>query len=155
MKPTETDYAWAAGIIDGEGCIAMTRAKVGVNRRKTESFQVRISVRMTHGDTIRRLHELFGGTFKRARSRDPLRHKSTFEWFVGDLATETTLRLVTPFLITKRSQAELVLKYRAECCPPINGGICAPVLVQRRRRDFDRLPSLNNKGPTPWGGMLA
>lgn len=74
LMALETEHAWAAGIVDGEGCISITMQKPGVNRRKTPGFQVRISVRMTCERTIKRLYDLYGGTFKLSLSRNPEKH---------------------------------------------------------------------------------
>src|SRR6266567_5810924 len=136
---TDTDYAWAAGIIDGEGAICMTRCLPGINRRKTLSFQVRISVRMTHPPTIKRLHRLFGGTFKISKSRYPLRHKAAYEWYAGDLLTVTVINLVLPYLLTKLAQAKLVLRYRRECANPDIRLRCSAALTTKRRRYFEKL----------------
>ncbi len=141
------DLAWAAGIVDGEGYLGMTRAKVSVvSRRKTESFQIRISVRMTHKETIRKLFCLFGGTFKLARSRNPSRHNDNYEWYTGDLLTESVLRQLRPFLITKRKQAILLLAYRAKCSQPRGAVSCSSILVRRRARYFEKLKQLNKRG---------
>lgn len=147
---SKLDYAWAAGIVDGEGAISMTRARVGVNRRTTPSFQVRISVRMTHEPTIRRLHAIFGGTVTVAKARDTERHKPAFGWYAGDLLTVEALKKIRPYMTTKKKQAELVLEYRERCCPPRRlgrGMPCKASLVQMRQRYFDRLSVLNRKGP--------
>lgn len=149
---SETDYAWAAGIIDGEGAILMTRNAPGTNRRKTLSFQVRISVRMTHNETIRRLGRIFGGTIKGAKARDPKRHRPTLDWYVGDLLTVDVLTKVLPYLTTKREQADLVLEFRQRCFPKLPGGrgaTCPDDLVKLRRKYFERLRELNRKGPQP------
>ena len=146
---SKTELAWAAGIIDGEGSIAMTKAIVGVNRRSTPSFQIRISVRMTHRATVSKLHQLFGGTFKTCKPKIPSRHKRSFEWYVGDILTQKTLLQIQPFLITKSNQANLVLKYRRRCA---NGGAtgrspCSASVVKLRRSFFNKLKTLNRKGP--------
>lgn len=149
--PSETDYAWAAGIIDGEGYIGMTRNKAGTNRRTTESFQIRISVRMTHEETIRRLQGIFGGTVKLAKSCNPSRHRSTFEWYVGDMLTVEVLRVTVKYMTTKKDQANLALEFRNNCFrlhPTGRGACCAPEVVALRANYFNRLRDLNKRGVT-------
>lgn len=146
MRIDETDYAWAAGIIDGEGTIGMTRNRVGTNRRATESFQVRISVRMTHKQTVKKLHALFGGTFKLARAVYSLRHNDCFEWYVGDLKTVEVLNKIRTHLVTKKKQANLILRFRSTCFDRPRGSRCPSFLVARRRRYFERLKNLNKRG---------
>lgn len=146
----DTDLAWAAGIIDGEGHIGMTLSKVGVNRRRTPSVQVRISVRMTCERTIRKLYELFGGTFKLSLPKNPERHKLVYEWFIGDLDTFDVLCDLLPYLVTKQDQAQLVIEYRNECCPSGHRGrgyLCSVGLVKRRLEFFHTMAELNRRGP--------
>lgn len=147
----ETDLAWAAGIIDGEGAVSMSRARAGVNRRVTESFQVRVNVKMTHEPTIRRLYEIFGGVFKPGgKVRNPEKHKATYEWYVGDLKAAEALRRIVPYTVTKRDQVLLVLEYRERCCSVRHlgrGATCSSELVELRRAYFGRLRELNRKGP--------
>ena len=146
----DTDLAWAAGIIDGEGAISMTKAKPGTNRRKTLSFQVRITVQMTHKPTIQKLHKLFGGSFTFAKARDPVKHRPTYRWYVGDLMTVDILSLTLPYLVTKKEQALVVLEFRKKCFqkkPTGKGATCDKKTVRMRHRYFTRLEKLNRKGP--------
>jgi hypothetical protein len=45
--PTELDYAWAAGIVDGEGCISVYKQKSG--------WTLYVRVNMTEPNTIAEL----------------------------------------------------------------------------------------------------
>jgi hypothetical protein len=145
--PSRTDYAWAAGIIDGEGTIAMTRQRPGVNKRTTLGFQVRITVVMTHRSTIRRLRRLFGGLVAPAAKPRSSKHKPAYRWYAGDVLAEAVLKKITRYMITKRFQAALVLKYRRRCCATHSYRSCPADLIQLRLRYFIRLRALNRKGP--------
>lgn len=140
---SETDYAWAAGIIDGEGHIGMTRCKPGVNRRATIGYQIRISVRMTHEPTVKKLRFLFGGTLNRVPSRNPQKHKESYAWYVGDLKTVEVLEKILPYLITKRDQALLVLDYRKSC---YGSHLDGRSLESLRGAYFETLRGFNKKG---------
>lgn len=146
----DLDVAWAAGVVDGEGAVTMLRAKPGVNRRKTLSFQIRVSVRMTHEPTLERLHRILGGVFKRGTApRDPARHKQSYEWYVGDRLAELVLEELLGHLTTKHEQAALVLEFRRKCYPKHFGRNEVPkALVEKRLHYFERLTVLNRKGPT-------
>jgi hypothetical protein len=153
-KPTDTQVSpttigWAAGIIDGEGCISMTRCYVGTARRVTESYQIRLRVRMTHYATVRKLQKIFGGTFSKHPSSTP-RAKCTYLWQCGDLLTIEVLTIVLPALLTRRKQALLVMEYRQRCYGVQStwpNGRCPPKLVRLRHHFFMRLATLNKKGP--------
>lgn len=148
----ETDYAWAAGIIDGEGYIGMIRIRKGVNRQLNDRFQVRICVRMTCKKTISRLFEMFGGSMTYKEPRDKLKHKGSWGWYIGDLQTEKVLNKILPYMTTKLDQAKLILDYRDRCChTSLNlriGGAATPTYIFERRLEyFNRLADLNRKGP--------
>jgi hypothetical protein len=145
-KAKTTDYAWAAGIIDGEGSVAMTRARPGQNRRRTLSFQVRISVRMTDKNAIQKLQRLFGGTFKLAHVRNPEKHRATYEWFAGDRRTVAVLQKTIPYMITKKPQARLILDYRRTCFRVRRAGRCSDAVVKRKITYFNKLTALNRRG---------
>lgn len=53
MEVTAADYAWAAGIIEGEGSIVNNKIKDRAN-----SFRSSISVTMSDEDVIRKLHSV-------------------------------------------------------------------------------------------------
>lgn len=145
----DTDLAWAAGIIDGEGYIGMTKANPGVNRRKTLGFQIRISVRMTHKQTIEKLHTLFGGTFKQHKPKDSTKHRICYEWFIGDLGTIEVIRQIYKYLVTKKGQADLILRYRKDCCGEYKGGRGVSIpddLAKLRLQYFTELAELNKRG---------
>ena len=54
-RKKELDYAWAAGVLEGEGCFSIFKRK---ERRNTRS--VAIHCVMGDEDIVRRLHSLFG-----------------------------------------------------------------------------------------------
>jgi hypothetical protein len=152
MRLSVADIAWAAGIIDGEGCVSMTRSYVGTNRRVTESFQIRLRVRMTDRPTIRRLHAMFGGTFNAHAPQNPRTDKPSFLWACHDLVAARVLKRVLPYMLTKRRQGVLALRFvalRLRCGRQRDwpGGRCPQRLVSGRRRLFEAITQLNRRGP--------
>lgn len=97
----DIDLAWAAGIIDGEGCIYISKA-----------YQLYIRVTMTDYPTIARLHTLFSvGTFSRATRKCMGDCRPAYSWVCAAKATQFVLLLVRPYLFTKLDQAEIALEY--------------------------------------------
>lgn len=104
---------------------------------------------MTHKQTIKKLHKLFGGTFKLVPSRNPRKHRDNYEWYVGDLDTINVLNRIGCYLVTKKKQAELLLRFRQTCFPvrKVGRGVtCSPALVKRRASYFNKLRELNKRG---------
>ena len=105
MNPTwtETELAYLAGIVDGEGCISISTS------RKHEGC--RLEVVNTDPRLIEWIHERFGGTI-RLRDDRPAHQKSIWYWFAGVQTAADILLALLPYLVIKRAQATLLLEYR-------------------------------------------
>lgn len=56
VPPSDVQCAWAAGIIEGEGCFIFSKDK------RSNYHTTAVQVEMTDEDIIKRLQNLFGGT---------------------------------------------------------------------------------------------
>lgn len=102
--PTDLDYAWFAGIFDGEGTFSFHR---GVAKS--------IAVQMTDQDVIERIHRLFGGSICVSTPNNP-KYKPTWRW---SLYRGTATRLIIamyPLLCARRQDRarEFILSSRQE-----------------------------------------
>lgn len=98
-----TELAWAAGFIDGEGCISVVRCtQAGVTR---EQVQLLLDVAQVRPEALHKLVRLFGG---RIRLGGP--GKGIYYWRLYGRKAGTVLSLVLPYLVTKRRQGELALE---------------------------------------------
>jgi hypothetical protein len=110
----QLEDAWAAGIIDGEGCILLKR-----QRGKSKSYYHLFVIVGQSGHEmpkmLQRLLDLYGGNIDGPRTRKgngnrlPQRH-----WYLAHAQAETFLRKVQPYLIQKQDQADTALQYRRE-----------------------------------------
>lgn len=94
-----TDLAWAAGIIDGEGCIWT---------RWPKRSNVCVEVKMIHKPTIIRLSKIFGGRVSEAHERRRGR-RTQWRWWADTRVAQRVLDQTIPFLVTKRMQARCAL----------------------------------------------
>ncbi len=96
--------AWAAGVIDGEGCIHLstgTYATLGVTVGQSGEEEPPM---------LTRLLEVYGGKlYKRKYSHG---RRRVWAWGVYSGVAEDFLRRVTPHMVQKRVQAEVALEYR-------------------------------------------
>ncbi len=108
----ETVLAYTAGIIDGEGWIGI--CKTYAKGRKTlgkiyphRMFQ--ISVSNSIESMIDYLHINFGGvkTFGHRPNRKPY-----YRWTITSRSAEDFLRMIYPYLVAKRDQAEISFRFR-------------------------------------------
>ncbi|KKL96039.1 hypothetical protein LCGC14_1848460 [marine sediment metagenome] len=103
------DLAYAAGLIEGEGCITPNSEKRS-NRMSWRPY-CRVSVAMTDEEPVKWLYELFGGTMRPKPTKNP-RHKDQFHWEVGGRRAGAVMAVLLKFLLIARHKraAALVVK---------------------------------------------
>ena len=99
VHPDVTDLAWAAGILDGEGCICITfRKKPGVH-------QLFIRVATKDSDISPAMHNIFGGSLW----TDGKGHGTI--WQVSGAKAAQVAAMVYPYLKHKQPQAQIAIEY--------------------------------------------
>lgn len=110
----QTDLAYLAGIIDGEGSIYIGNFSCNPIT-KVPYFQTNIQVTNTDKKLIDWLNETFGGlTNKRSQKQhDSRSRKQAYTWTAsGDRLTHLC-QLILPYIICKKRQVEIMLEMRA------------------------------------------
>jgi hypothetical protein len=107
---TPAEWAYFAGIIDGEGCINIHAQK----SRKGEKVFVYYTLFLVVGNTsysmLKWLHDRFGGSF--VPRGNTVTQKQIWHWGVASQQAENLLRNILPYLVAKVDQAELALQFR-------------------------------------------
>ena len=104
----ERQYAWAAGLIDGDGCICLYKKAASPSASVGTSiiYTLRIQVTLTHKPTLDRLLSLFGvGTVR--KSSQSGKHKQAWVWLVSSKAARSVLMKLKPYAITKLEEMNL------------------------------------------------
>ena len=107
MGVSEIDLAYAAGILDGEGCITISRknkpqAKFGAD------YVLFVEVGNTDKRLIEWLHSKFGGRTQHYEPRTP-RAKESYHWYLGFGKAKELLLLLLPYLKLKDEEAKLAI----------------------------------------------
>lgn len=101
--------AYLAGIVDGEGCIALNKVK----RKENYQYDYYMGI-LTVVNTDKRLIDWllqnFGGNFHTIKREPP--HKTSYHWHASALATYGILKEILPYLYLKREQAEILMQFR-------------------------------------------
>lgn len=106
----ETERAYLAGIIDGEGSIMVIHHKACPPMHKWEFWVLRVLVVNTDRRLIDWLIARFGGWCATARSKNP-KWKDTYHWKLDSKRAHPVLAAAMPYLLLKRKQAELALEF--------------------------------------------
>src|ERR1044072_1908707 len=102
---TELEYAWVAGIIDGEGSIITSNPKDRPNPR------IEITVSMTHEGTIRKLLEVMQvGTIIELKHYKEKGYKTQWRWKVESHEDSAiVIKLIGKYLVTKKEDVNKAL----------------------------------------------
>ena len=104
---------WAAGFIDGEGSILLSR------RSDRGGKECRVVVNAVNTDirALHRLKEMFGGSIHALHSAESIKAnarnwKPSWMWTVGNQMAEDMINALLPHLLLKRDRADLALASR-------------------------------------------
>jgi hypothetical protein len=152
LNPTIEQIAYLAGVMDSDGCIAITKAKkgtVGTNRMVNPRYVLRITITNTSMDLMQWLTENFGGG-RRAKQRSKQIHKPTFDWIYDNGKAIEILELVKPYLVVKKRQADIGIEFISEWEYPKGGqgSQTPPHEVARREKCWLTMRMLNQLGST-------
>lgn len=137
--PKKTDVAWAAGILDGEGCISIIRTPPSRSARcRSNRYTFQLKVTMGHKPTVQRLVDLFGGTVQDHQPRTE-RQNASHSWIAGARIGERALKMMRPYLITKAKEADVGLAFMDLPLAPRGGrwgGKPVPDGLQKKRTEL-------------------
>lgn len=106
----EMDVAWAAGFIDGEGCIRIETSFANKDRRRPIAM-LRVSCGQSVNRPLEKLEELFGGTLTSHPARG-LGYGTSYMWSIAARKAADCLSKLVPYLVVKKRQAELALEFQ-------------------------------------------
>ncbi len=135
MKLSDIEAAYAAGILDGEGSICLSR----VHSSRWPSPTV--SVASTDRELLDWLRARVGGTIIQKRTYKP-QHLRSFDWKLTDRRALSFLVIVRPFLVIQRkiNRADLLLNDYLDCTP--RNGRYTVEMATRKRELIERFSSL-------------
>ena len=110
MEVKDTDYAWLAGIIDGEGSIFISNTRVPGNIRGFQ-YRAQMSVCNTNEELIMQVHKIANvGSIHRSREvRKDWRDKFYFN--INANGMRDLLPRVIPYLILKKRVASKIIEF--------------------------------------------
>jgi hypothetical protein len=98
----KTDYAYIAGLIDGEGCIHIEKIHKDFTKRPSPQYQLKVFIGMTSLDCIKKIQSIFGGKFY-SREREGTRFRS-YNWYIFSNNAVNVLKKTLPYLQEKKEQ---------------------------------------------------
>jgi len=145
-----TDLAWAAGIIDADGCISIRHHKPSSKQfRHSDTYSLSVSVGMTHIDAIDKLQDIFqcGNRYIQKRY-DTANHRPMYVWQCCSRDAVTVICFVYLWLVTKKRQGKLALRFNdlRKVSTGGNGHYVSPAYVHRRHIYYELMKKYNARG---------
>lgn len=140
---SETELAWLAGFIDGEGYIGIEKRLL--RRRATPEYTIVLQISNTKRGIISFLKDLSGGSFYTYKPKG--KAKLAYKWTIKAKAAESILAQLVPYLRLKREQAELALELARELSWPRGYDQAVPKYeLEKRERLYQMIKILNRRG---------
>ena len=156
---TSLDCAWAAGLIDGEGCIHIRRLlATSISKNRSDYYELVLKVGMCDKNAIMRLQSIFGVGSVYKYKYGNTRSNDAFAWVCRSREAEYVLLVVHHFLVTKHMEATAALRFSR--IPSTRGCKLGtpPSVVARRHWYYGLLRSMKSRYrfyKTPGGSYAA
>lgn len=147
----ETEKAYIAGIVDGEGCITIIRADQSKHspKHKSPSYRLAVSIYNSNKPMIDWLAERIDAHRHYKRQKSP-NHKSLHILTISAKSASSFLSQIQPFIIAKSEQLKLALElqalvnsYRKERQHKFPGEALTQDEIDRRESIYLRMRELN------------
>lgn len=102
-----TDLAYAAGVVDSDGCIAVRKTDYAMRVRRDAGqpvYQPRVTVKQVTPQAVDLMHELFGG-YRFTGNSTAKRGRPLLGWDVHSATAVRVCEALLPYLRIKREQA--------------------------------------------------
>ena len=149
---TEPQKAYLAGIMDGDGCITISRSKI--SRKKVSlSYALLVTITQTDKPYLQRLCDMTGVGHvhlakqgKRQWMMEKYRANAAdvYRWMTTSVGAYELLTAITPYLINKKRQAEIAIQFQKTYHHKPHGQkATAPAVLDFRERCKNDIQSLN------------
>jgi hypothetical protein len=144
QQVADIDLAYAAGLIDGEGCVTVEAPGTDKSGR-WKAGRVKIIVQMTTPDVLRWLKETFGGCFQERKTIRPWQQPVHY-WAVTGKQAGLLLEHLLPYMRVKGPQAKVAITFYRAQLPHTTGQRASPEYLAVLRDLKAQMLELNKRG---------
>lgn len=147
----QTDLAWAAGLIDGEGCITIARRRPSKSSRTKSTYYLPVlRVAMCHRPTLQKLCDMFELGTVHGNPASKHGHTQSYAWMIQARPVGEVVSAILPFLVTKKKEAEILMQFIRLGTGKKGGNRGSPVISQIIQRKRELLYWKIRKAKTRW-----
>jgi hypothetical protein len=112
---TELELAYAAGIVDGEGCIILYKSNNTTSQPKLRKpgdvrYRYKVQVKMVDPEAVTLFMEIFGGSiymqYPKSRANFP-----QYTWLACERRAASCIKQILPYLRIKKARGVLLLNF--------------------------------------------
>ena len=144
----ETDLAYMAGIVDGEGCFWIGKIpKKDGDGYVTEHYRGILKIDNTDKRLLDWIDIVFSGTAS-ARCRSTSSRKFEREVFTWTATGDRLLdmcELLLPYLVIKKEQCEIMIKFRKTYTANLGSNKLSPEAITARQECLESIRKLNSR----------
>jgi len=147
----ETEKAYIAGLVDGEGCISICRRKKKQRNNSNWYYEPQVAVTNTDRRLLDFLIDLYGGWIAIVKGKKD-NHKTGYHWKITGDNMRTLLKDILPYLKSKEKQAKILLQFPKYGHRGWGGAYSkgrTEEELKRQKRYWGRMRTLNHKGTKP------
>jgi len=136
---SSVDYAYAAGLIDGEGCVHIARIKRTCGHRI--NYRLRLSVSQNCLATLQYIQQVLGCGRIFMQGRRLQHTRQVYNLIFDGCAAHRAIGIVAPFLRRKSGEAAVALAFYANGQPHLHPGPkgTPPAIWKYRKWCYDKL----------------
>lgn len=147
FNPTPLECAYLAGFVDGEGHLSI-RVRHGQYRSVSGHWSVYFQASNTAPEALHWIAGRFGGKVYGTRHSTG-RWKGCYDWKIHCTQALHVLRLIEPFLITRRHQAQLIIQFQEHMAAQTGNRLLTEEEIAWRESMRLQINALNYRGPHP------
>jgi len=142
---SDVERAYAAGLIDGEGCIRITsRGLQGGTTFRKGQYTLMVELTNTDYGMVLWMIERFGGSVSHTGEKPEENRKEQWHWRVGSNKALYVLDAIYPYIRTKRQQAKLGRRFQRYA--QYTGRPASSKIQQLHERFYTEFRALNKRG---------
>lgn len=108
---TETNLAYIAGMLDGEGCISINKRK-DKEYKRGHSFYANLRITNTYLPVLLWIQDQFGGLGSIVEQPRKENRKRCWQWKVATNQAAAVCKMLLPYLRIKKRQAEILVEFQ-------------------------------------------
>lgn len=140
--------AYLAGLVDGEGCVAVTRTNTSASAKGCKrgfSYRASIAIAIIDLEVLEWAIKITGvGKLCNVKCTS-VKHRQAYKWTVWSNEAQELLKQLLPFLIVKKDQAKNLIEFQSKMRFPGRFGLSDKEWLKREEH-WKKSQILNKRG---------